>query len=333
MLDAVSTALFSDRTDARIPGTDLCHARPLATGTDGAPTPATGWQARLTMRFATRATRATPENVAPSAPASYMAYCRHTGPLRIQKTLFPEGPRICHALIVHPPAGIAGGDTLRIGAELSPNSHAVLSTPGATKWYKANGRRASQHVTLRVETGARLDWLPQNNIVFDNARADMSVEVEVDADASVIGWDATLLGRQASGETWCDADIRAGVRLRRPDGTLLWAEQAVLSSDDPIRLAAQGLDGWSSFGTLWAVAPSARGATLHTHPALEDLRATLPFDDNLRAGVTCLPNGVVLIRVTARRMEALQQLLTTCWTALRPMIHNVPARPLRIWRT
>ncbi|WP_347558672.1 urease accessory protein UreD [Robbsia sp. KACC 23696] len=317
MLDAVTAFPFND---AVAPAGGAPHGANLDTpAADDA-----GWQARLALRFATRSV---------TDSATYMASCRHVGPLRIQKTLFPEGPGICHALIVHPPAGIAGGDTLRIDVTLDAHAHAVLSTPGATKWYKANGRRAAQHLRFRVADGARLDWLPQNNIVFDHARADMSVHVEIAADASAIGWDACLLGRQAAGETWRDADLHADVRLQRPDGTLLWAEQAVFSSDDAIRLSAQGLDGWTSFGTLWAVVPAARAAGLAEHAVVEDVRAMLPFDDTMRAGLTCLPDGVVLIRVTAQRMEALQQLLTQCWTALRPLIHGVPARPLRIWRT
>ena len=320
MLDAVTASPYHD---AIVPLGDASHAA----HPDGASFLDAGWQARLALRFATRAGRV------PDTSATFMAHCLHAGPLRIQKTLFPEGPGICHALIVHPPAGIAGGDTLRIDVDLERDAHAVLSTPGATKWYKSNGRRAAQHVTLRAAAGARLDWLPQNNIVFDHARADMSVQLDIAPEASAIGWDATLLGRQAAGETWCDADVRASVRLQRPDGRLLWAEQAVFTADDAIRAAAQGLDGWSCFGTLWAVVPAAKTVGLSEHPVLEDVRGMLPFDDSVRAGLTCLPDGVVLIRVAAQRMEALQQLLTHCWTALRPVIHGVPARPLRIWRT
>jgi urease accessory protein len=320
MLDAVTALPFQDAIAAASGAPDDAHS-------NSAPFLDAGWQARLALRFATR------PGPVEGAPATFMTHCHHLGPLRIQKTLFPEGPGICHALIVHPPAGIAGGDTLRIDVALERNAHAVLSTPGATKWYKSNGRRAAQHVTLRAASGARLDWLPQNNIVFDHARADMSVQLDIAPDASAIGWDATLLGRQAAGETWCDADVHACVRLQRPDGTLLWAEQAVFTADDAIRAAAQGLGDWSCFGTLWAVVPATKAAALTEHPVLEDVRAILPFDDNVRAGLTCLPDGVVLIRVTAQRMEALQHLMTQCWTALRPLVHDVPARPLRIWRT
>jgi urease accessory protein UreH len=75
-----------------------------------------------------------------------MSHRKHYGPVRVQKMLWPEKTGVCHAIIVHPPAGIAGGDHLTFQIETKDQAHAVVTTPGAGKWYKTNGKQAFQHI-------------------------------------------------------------------------------------------------------------------------------------------------------------------------------------------
>jgi urease accessory protein len=273
------------------------------------------WKGELKLRFERREHR------------TVLAEQRHQGPLRVQKPLYPEGPGVCHTILVHPPGGLVEGDELQIDVEVGFNAHAVLSTPAATKWYKGVARRARQQVRVRLQDGAQLDYLPQENLFFRQARATNRLAVTLPATASALGWESAMLGRLGSGERWDEGELRLETALERPDGELLWTERALLTGRSTLLRSPQGLACYPVFGTLWAAGPRCSPAWV------EALEPALGFHDSLRAGVTHFAPGLLLVRALARNMEILRQAMTEWWTTLRPLVHNVPAKPLRLWAT
>jgi urease accessory protein len=255
-----------------------------------------------------------------------LSYRRHFGPLRVQKALYPEGPEVCHVVVVHPPGGVADKDDLLIRLALNSGAHSVLTTPGATKWYKG-----TEGSTFRVEAellpGAILEWLPNENIYFGGASVETEFRIRLADGATALGWDINVLGRTASGESWETGLLRAAIEIVRDDGTLIWGERTSLRANSDLRLAHQGLGEHPIFGTLWCVGGDC-GSDM-----VEGLAANLPFEPGLRAGVSLLPNDILLVRAVGSKIEPLRSLLIKCWDRIRPMAIHRNAQALRLWST
>jgi urease accessory protein len=273
------------------------------------------WRAELSLRFARREER------------TVLVEPCHKGPLTVQKALYPEGPAVCHAVIIHPPGGIAGGDSLFIQIDVEPHSRTVITTPAATKWYKAAGKTSRQEVVIRLGEGATLDWLPQENLFFNAASVESTFKLEIHPEASGIGWDMALLGRQAAGEKWETGSLRLSTEIRKPDEAPLWIEQTSLCGGDPLLGSPQGLSGYKAMGTLWG---SGCGCTSEL---AAELNSHLPFNPVLRAGATLLPGRILLLRCLATEVEVLRELMADCWLRLRPIILGLPPQRLRLWAT
>lgn len=271
-----------------------------------------GWQASLDLRVERRDAR------------SLLSHNLHKGPLRVQKALYPEGDEVCQILILHPPAGIAGGDQLRIHLTVEAGAHVQATTPGAGKWYRSKGQKATQDILLEVGTGACLEWLPQEVIVFDQANAEACTTVSLAEGARAIGWDIVCLGRTASGERFETGHFRQRFRLQTPDGTPIWQERMNLAGSDPAMRSPAALAGHTVFGTLWL-------AGIEPSPILsEALRALEPAGAS--CGISALPR-VTVVRVMAHSAEIARQYFEAIWALARPFVMQRAAVPPRIWRT
>ncbi|MEI7530907.1 MAG: urease accessory protein UreD [Betaproteobacteria bacterium] len=249
---------------------------------------------------------------------------KHEGPLRVQKALYPEGAQICHTVIVHPPAGIAGGDELNIRVEIGDDCQVVLSTPSATKWYKSFANPSAQYINVSLGDNAQLDWLPQENLFFNEAKSSLSTRFDVKSSSSLILWDMTMLGRKSSNEIWQNGWIQLNNQIYL-DGKLLWVEQGKLSGDDPLLNSLVKLGKSSIFGSLIAIGPDCK------EDLLEHLHSLLTWDEKIKAGATYLQQGVLIVRVVSENIEEVRNLLIKIWKILRPLVHHKEAQDLRLW--
>jgi urease accessory protein len=274
---------------------------------------ASTWHARLSLGFERRAT------------ATLLARREHVGPLRVQKPLYPEGGAVCHAIVLHPPSGLVGGDELEIDVSVGPDAHALLTTPGASKWYRSAGAWARQRLGFSVEAGGVLEWLPQESIVFDAARAAMMSRIDLADEARFIGMEVLCLGRRASGETFANGALHLDTRVNRM-GRPIWLERGQIEGGGGLLSASAGLAGFSVSGTLLAVAP-------RIEPSLLAACREIPAKEaGARHGLTVLPD-LLVARYLGHSSEAARHWFVELWRVLRPALIGREAQPPRIWNT
>jgi urease accessory protein len=270
-----------------------------------------GWLAQLALTFVRTGSR------------TQLARRVHRGPLVVQKALYPEGDAVCQCIIVHPPGGIAGGDRIELQADVGPGAHVQLTTPGAAKWYRADGRRALQSVTFRVAGDAILEWCPQGTIVFDGADATSALRVELHGNARFIGWDTVCLGRTASAEQFTHGRWRQRVDVVGDDA-LLWGERVVLDGGSKLLSSPVGLNGAPVFGTFVAMPIECNAEMLGACRTIEPVEG-----DGV---VTCVGRGLVA-RYRGPSSESAHAYFAALWTELRPRMTGRSAVVPRIWRT
>jgi urease accessory protein len=277
------------------------------------------WRGRLELRYRRDGERC-------------VAHDRHEGPLRVLQALYPEGPGVCHHVLVHPPGGIVGGDELDIDVQLDAGTHALITTPGATRFYRSAGAAGAQRARLQIGADARLEWLPLEAIAYRGCHAHNEVRFELGAGASMIGWDLLALGLPAAGEGFDDGSFAQ--HLEWPGR---WLERGRIDARDRRLLASPlGLAGHGVLGTLWLasaapIAPALREALLDAAREPQDGTA---FDGLQGAmGATSPTPHLVLLRMLAHRVEPMFSWCSAVRARWRRLAWRMGPVPPRVWRT
>jgi len=272
------------------------------------------WHARLQLDYQHESSRS-------------VARFRHDGPLRILQSLYPEGDAVCHNVLVHPPGGLVGGDTLEIDVTAAPGSHGLITTPGATRFYRSDGELALQQTRIRLDAGSRLEWLPLEAICYSGCRAENRLRIEAAPGAELIGWDVTALGLPVA-----KLPFDRGTLLQHIEVPGVWLERGRIDASDHRLLASPiGLGGHRCMASLFFVAgtPLAKAR----RDALLDAARTLIDASALTesAGATSPHAEIIVLRVLAPVVEPAMHLLRRVWQAWRTEMWQLPASTPRIW--
>lgn len=251
----------------------------------------------------------------------------HSGPLRVLQSLYPEGDAVCHNVLVHPPGGLVGGDTLDIHVQLAAGAQALVTTPGASRFYRSDGPLAAQRTRLDVADGARLQWLPLEAIAYSGCQAENHSTIDLAPGAEAMGWDVTALGLPLAQQPFV-----AGRLLQHLELAGAWLERGVLeASDTGLMEGPAGLAGQRCLASFWFASgtPLSRA---RREQALESARAVMATHAlAARSGVTSPHPQVVVVRVLAPVVEPAMELLRAIrlqW--LQTLWQQAPTQP-RIW--
>ncbi|MCG3865271.1 MULTISPECIES: urease accessory protein UreD [unclassified Photobacterium] len=274
-----------------------------------------GWQAKLALGFAVKNHK------------TVLAHRQQYGPLAVQRPFYPE-KNICHTYLLHPPGGVVGGDTLTIHTDVDSYAHALVTTPGATKFYRSADQWAEQTQRLTVADGGILEWLPQENIFFNDAKVKLNTTIILAETARFMGWEMHCFGRPALNEGFEKGYLMGKTEIQIAEKKILIERFALEGADSHFYI--NGLQKFNLSSSLYIT---------NKDPVVFEMVQVLLntickryhlFD--LVIGVTQL-EGLMVIRALANWSETILSVFVEIWQLVRQQwFQEIPVKP-RIWAT
>ena len=157
------------------------------------------------------------------------------------------------AVFVNTAGGVAGGDRFDIDIAAGDGAHLTVTTAAAEKVYRSHGPEAQVNIALRAAADVRLCWLPQETIVFDQARVLRRIDIDLAQSASLLLCEIVVFGRAAMGEIMAHGSFTDRWRMRI-GGKLAFAETIRLEGDIAAKLARRAVaNGGVAVGTALIV--------------------------------------------------------------------------------
>jgi urease accessory protein len=261
--------------------------------------------------------------------ARTVARHQHEGPLRLLQSLYPEGEALCHNVLVHPPGGLVGGDTLDLHITADGGAHGLITTPGATRFYRSSGSPAVQRTHIRLSDQARLEWLPMEAIAYNDCLAENHLTLDLAPQAEFMGWDVTAFGLPLANQPF-----EQGQFLQHIEVPGVWLERGLLKADDArLMNGPLGLAGARCMASLFFVAGSKLDKA-RKEQALELARNLIAAHGlSATAGATSPNPQVLVVRCLAPVVEPAMGLLRQIWGAWRAQLWRCGQNVPRLWAT
>ncbi|MGK0229163.1 MAG: urease accessory protein [Gammaproteobacteria bacterium] len=264
-----------------------------------------GWQAKLHCQF-------------DAGPNKTIVRRSHVGPLSVQRPFYPEGD-VAHVYMLHPPGGVVGGDQLLVDVQVNANAAGLLTTPGATKFYRTDGKRACVKQRL-ANQGGSLEWFPQENIFFDGANVKLDTQVKTSSSSPLAFWEINCFGRRAGNLPFKRGSIVTKLSVYR-DSILTLLDRFVLN-DGATLTRSTGLRANTVSGLM----------LLSPLPAESVDAARSELSNESAFCMTCI-DDMLLVRYLGDSAEHAKAGFVKIWTQQRMGLSKRKACAPRIWLT
>lgn len=216
------------------------------------------------------------------------------------KCLFPRSPTPdLDAVLLNTAGGVTGGDSFRFSGKAAEGTALTLTTQACERAYKAQPDACGRIINhLTVEGQARLNWLPQETILFNGSALNRRLGIDMARTAEVLMVEPLIFGRTAMGETLTDIRLRDRIEIRC-EGTPVFLDAIRFSGDWHGHLSRPHIaNGAGAMALIVFASQSAEGH-------LDPIREMLPE----AAGATLIQNDVLVIRVLAANSLILRRTL------------------------
>jgi urease accessory protein len=264
-----------------------------------------GWQAELHCQF-------------DAGPKKTIVRRSHVGPLSVQRPFYPEGD-VAHVYMLHPPGGVVGGDQLLVNVQVNANAAGLLTTPGATKFYRTDGVGACVTQKLGNEGGS-LEWFPQENIFFDGAKVELNTEIRTSSSSPLAFWEINCFGRRAGNLPYRQGSVITKLSVYR-ESILTLLDRFVLT-DGASLASSTGLRANTVSGLM----------LLSPLPAESVDAARLALSADSTFCMTCI-DDMLLVRYLGDSAEQAKAGFIKIWAQQRMGLSKRKACAPRIWLT
>lgn len=254
--------------------------------------------------------------------STQLIYNHNQAPFKVQRPFYPEVQEVCHSVILHTAGGVVGGDRLSSQIHLKADSQVLITTASAGKIYRSNGLAARQTVNIQVDTGACLEYLPQESILFNGAVYRQDLRVELATGSSFLGWEITRLGRTARGEKFIEGEMRSHTEIWQ-NNIPLWIDRQYLPGNTELFHSPHGLAGKPVIGSfVWVGFPI-------SPEIIKQVRSVII--QNSDVGITRLEHGF-LCRYRGNSTSEVRNWFTNIWQMLRVSLLNRGNCIPRVWQ-
>ena len=242
----------------------------------------------------------------------------HSGPLTLQRPFYPEGD-VAHVYLLHPPGGVVGGDRLQVNVQCKNNGKGLITTPGATKYYRSDGKYARVHQCLENH-GGTLEWLPAENIFYSGCKVDIKTNVSLEDGQSLAWWDINCFGITSKSGQSFQGDVSNSLNVE-VGSKLVLRERMLVEERFPLSMSC-GLRSHNVAGTLLLTPLPSESVDL--------VRSVLKNKDGFSATHF---DEMLLVRYVGDRSEQAKDVFGTIWSKMRLGLNSRAPSVPRIWAT